>query len=222
MSYKTIVVTGSANGIGLATVQFFLSMDTKFSVIGLDIKDCPAELKGNLRYVHCKCDVRGELPDIPNVNILINNAGVQNTGYDIDVNLKGTINCTEKYGIQPCIDSIVNVSSVSAHNGAEFPEYCASKGGILAYTINTAKRVAIFRATCNSISPGGVITELNNPVMQDNKKWVSIIGQTPLRKWATADEIAQWIYFISVVNRSMTGQDIIIDNGEMINHRFIW
>lgn len=93
---------------------------------------------------------------------------------------------------------------------------------MLAYTINTAKRVAIFRATCNSISPGGVITELNNPVMQDNKKWVSIIGQTPLRKWATADEIAQWIYFISVVNRSMTGQDIIIDNGEMINHRFIW
>ena len=93
---------------------------------------------------------------------------------------------------------------------------------MLSYTKNVAKRVAKFGATCNSISPGGVITELNRPVMDDADKWAKIMDETPLRKWASAEEIAQWIYFMSIINTSMTGQDIIVDNGEMINHTFIW
>ena len=46
--------------------------------------------------------------------------------------------------------------------------------------------------------------------------------QTPLKKWATADEIAEWIYFFTVINRSCSGQDLIIDNLESFNHTFIW
>ena len=45
---------------------------------------------------------------------------------------------------------------------------------------------------------------------------------TPLKKWATAAEIAQWIYFIAVMQNSMTGQDVVIDNGEMIKSNFVW
>lgn len=217
----TVLITGSARGIGLATAELFLNK-FQYNVIGLDIEECPFALKDDDRYKHYVCDISKQLPDIEDVNILINNAGVQNSGDDIDINLKGTINCTEKYGIQPSIKSIVNVASVSAHNGAEFPEYCASKGGMLAYTVNTAKRVAKFKATCNSISPGGVLTYLNSQVIDDKSKWAAIMDETPLRKWATVQEIAEWIYFVSVKNHSMTGQDIIIDNGEMVNHNFIW
>ena len=39
---------------------------------------------------------------------------------------------------------------------------------------------------------------------------------------ATADEIADWVYFIAVVNKSMTGQDVIIDNGELTKFNFVW
>lgn len=232
---KTVVITGTSKGIGLEVAKKFIiqtyvaeSTDDDaiqqhcFNVIGIDVLDCPIELANYLNYTHYKADVRGPLPDISDVYILINNAGVQNSGTDIDINLKGTINCTEKYGIHPGIHSIVNVSSVSAHNGAEFPEYCASKGGQLAYTVNTAKRIAQFGATCNSISPGGVITELNSQIIEDSEKWAAVMQETPLKKWATAEEIAEWIYFITVINKSMTGQDILIDNGEMINHNFIW
>lgn len=220
-----VVITGSSKGIGLATAIKFLHDYTRlFDVYGIDIGDCPEELSENLFYHHYKADVRDKdnLPDISGVNILINNAGVQNSGHDIETNLLGTINCTEKYGIQDNIGSILNVASVSAHNGAEFPEYCASKGGMLAYTVNTAKRIAQFGATCNSISPGGVTTELNAPVMNDKELWESIMDETPLKRWATASEIADWIFFITVVNSSMTAQDIIIDNGETMNHKFIW
>ena len=175
-------------------------------------------------YQHHRCDVsdKDSLPEIEGVNILINNAGVQNTDRDIDVNLKGTIYCTEKYGLQPQICSILNQASVSAHNGAEFAEYVASKGGVLSYTKCVAKTIAEYGATCNSLSFGGVETELNKPVMEDREAWEEIMMMTPLKKWASEKEAAEWAYFITVVNKSATGQDFIIDNGEILNHHFIW
>lgn len=45
---------------------------------------------------------------------------------------------------------------------------------------------------------------------------------TPLKKWASPEEIANWIYFLTVINQSCTGQDIIIDNGETSATNFIW
>lgn len=218
-----VLITGSASGIGLECARKFLS--NSHTVYGIDIKPC-AELADSYprNYTHFVVDVRmkDRLPSIEDVDILINNAGVQDSGDDIGVNLIGLINTTEKYGIQPNIKSIVNLASVSAHSGAEFPEYCASKGGVLAYTVNTAKRIAQWGATCNSLSFGGVLTDLNKPVMDDTDKWREIMNMTPLHRWATPEECAEWVYFFSVVNKSCTGQDLIIDNGEMINHKFVW
>lgn len=212
-----VVVTGSSNGIGKATALLFLNKNHK--VIGLDKEESTIN---HPMYVHHKVNIDLFLPDIYDVDILINNAGVQNTGHDIQTNLVSLIRCTEKYGIHPNIKSIVNLASVSAHNGAEFPEYCASKGGVLSYTVNTAKRIAKWGGTCNSLSFGGVLTDLNKPVTEDLNKWNEIMKMTPLNKWATPDECAEWIYFFSVINKSCTGQDLIIDNGETVNHKFVW
>ena len=87
---------------------------------------------------------------------------------------------------------------------------------------NVALRIAKYSATCNSLSPGGVITPLNDHVMNDPSLWQQIMDETPLKKWATAEEIAEWTYFVTVINKSMTAEDILIDNGEYANARFIW
>ncbi len=153
----------------------------------------------------------------------MSNAGVQNSGCDIDVNLKGSMRFVERYAFQPLIKSVLLVASASAHSGAEFPEYSASKGGLLAYMRNAAIRLAKFGATCNSISPGGVTTDLNLPVMRDKKLWQKIMDVTPLKRWASPEDIAEWIYFLTVVNKNCTGQDILIDNGEKdLNSTFVW
>ena len=88
-------------------------------------------------------DIRAkeQYPELEPFDIVINNAGVQNEE-DIDVNLKGTIGITEKYGIRPGIRSVLMIGSASGHNGSEFPEYVASKGGVLSYTKNVALRIA--------------------------------------------------------------------------------
>ena len=213
-----ILITGTAQGIGKAVAERFLH--DNHDVIGIDRQ---AGTISNGHYTHHQCDIRDfdALPDIPDVQILINNAGTQNED-DIDINLKALIRITEKYGIQPKIRSILNIGSASAHTGAEFPEYCASKGGVLAYTKNVAMRVAPYGATCNSLDPGGVLTTLNACVMNDPELWQQIMDETPLKRWATPEEIAEWAYFLTVTNTFCTGQSILVDGGEAINYHFVW
>lgn len=213
-----ILITGTSRGIGKAIAEMFLK--NGHEVFGIDREEASIEDKS---YTHYRMDIRDydRLPDIEGINILINNAGTQN-GDDIDINLKALIHITEKYGVQKNIRSILNIGSASAHTGSEFPEYCASKGGVMAYTKNTAMRVASFGATCNSLDPGGVLTPLNECVMNDEELWEQIMDETPLRRWATPEEIAEWAYFLTVVNTFCTGQSIIVDGGECIKHNFVW
>lgn len=213
-----ILITGTSQGIGKAIAERFLKENHE--VIGID-RQTEGIIHKN--YTHYCLDIRDyeNLPNIREVEVLINNAGTQNDN-DIDINLKALIHITEKYGMQESIQSILNIGSASAHTGSEFPEYCASKGGVLAYTKNVAMRVASYGATCNSLDPGGVLTPLNECVINDAVLWSQIMDETPLRKWATTEEIAQWAYFLTVINTFCTGQSIVVDGGESIKQNFIW
>ena len=213
-----ILITGTTQGIGRAIAMRFLAAG--HTVWGIDRRESSISHEN---YTHYVCDVRDyeNLPALSEVNILINNAGTQNEN-DIDTNLKALIHLTEKYGVQEKITSVLHIGSASAHTGAEFPEYCASKGGVLAYTKNVAMRVAKFGATCNSLDPGGVLTPLNECVMNDPALWAQIMDETPLKKWATPEEIAEWAYFLTVTNTFCTGPSILVDGGESINYHFVW
>lgn len=210
-----VLVTGSSFGIGKMIALKFLKEG--FNVIGFDIADSQIT---HDRYIHYVQDICGELPDLEDIDIIVNNAGIQE-GDTIDVNLKGTIKVTEKY-ITPNIKSIVFIASSSASTGSEFPEYAASKGGVVTYMKNVALRVAEYGATSNSISPGGVITDLNEHILNDENLYRQVLDETLLDKWAEPEEIADFVYFVSVVNKSMTGEDIVIDNGEKLKSNFIW
>lgn len=213
-----VLITGTSQGVGKSIAENFLKKEHK--VIGID-KNKKSIFNKN--YTHYECDICDykNLPEINDIDILVNNAGTQNED-DIEVNLKALIHITEKYGVQKNIKSILNIGSASGHTGSEFPQYCASKGGVIAYTKNVAMRIAKFGATCNSLDPGGVLTPLNDCVINDSRLWSQIMDETPLKRWATADEIAEWAYFLTVVNKFCTGQSIIVDGGESINYKFVW
>ena len=213
-----VLITGTSQGIGRAVAEKFLQEG--HTVVGIDRQEAAIQ---HGSYTHYQQDIRDydRLPALTGIQILINNAGTQNED-DIDTNLKALMHITEKYGLQEGIRAILHIGSASGHTGSEFPEYCASKGGVLAYTKNVAMRAAKFGATCNSLDPGGVRTPLNECVMNDEELWAQIMDETPLRRWATPEEIADWAYFLTVTNTFCTGQSIIVDGGESINRKFVW
>ena len=214
-----ILVTGSSKGIGLAVAQMFL--DKGHVVIGMDILP-PAIDHPN--YIHYQKDVskKRTLPPIEGIEIIFNNAGTQNKN-DLDNNLIGAMNVVEKYAFQPAIKSVLFNASASARSGFEFPLYVASKAGVVGYMKNCATRLAQYGATCNALSLGGVLTDSNAPVMEDKRSWERIMQVTPLKKWMTLSEVCDWVYFLTIINKSMTGQDILVDNGEYnSNSTFVW
>ena len=214
-----IVITGSSSGIGRAVAERFLALG--HDVCGIDL--LPASIEHPL-YTHYVADVRSaaSLPAIEGVEILFVNAGTQN-GDDIATNLVGAMNTAEKYAASPALRSILFNASASAVTGQEFPAYAASKAGVLGYMKNLAIKLAPRGVTVNAISPGGVLTDSNAPVTRDPAAWEKIMAVTPLKKWATPDEIADWVLFLTLTNRSMSGQNLLVDNGEKdLTPTFVW
>ena len=59
--------------------------------------------------------------------------------------------------------------------------------------------------------------------MEDENMWKQIMDATPLKKWMSVEEVAEWVYFLTVINMSMSGEDLLIDNGEYkLNSSFVW
>ena len=212
-----IIVSGSSSGIGKAIAGHFLSAG--HSVFGFDICESTLEHPG---YVHFLQDIRENAPALPAPHILINSAGTLTESDAIDVNLTGTIHFTEHFLDSPALQSVLFIASASARNGAEFPMYVASKAGLVGYMKNLALKVAPRGITCNSISPGGVITPANRHILTDDSLYSAVKAETLLGKWAEPEEVAELAYYLTAVNRSITGEDILMDNGEMLKSNFIW
>ena len=214
-----VLVTGSAGGIGKAICRKFL--EEGHIVYGMDI--LPSDITDN-NYTHIIHDIKNpDYPAIEGIEVLINSAGVSTeTAEDIAVNLTAVIELTEHYAFQKSIKSVVNISSASALTGSEFPHYAASKGGLSTYTRNLAMRLAEYKATANSLCPGAVITDFNEHILKDEKLYQAVADESLLKKWAEPEEIADWAYFLACVNKSMTGENLLIDNGEALNFNFIW
>ena len=212
------VVSGSSSGIGLAIAQRYLREGLE--VWGYDLADSAID---HPAYHHTVCDIADpDMPAIPDAGIVVSCAGTIDEERAIDINLRANIAFTERFIASTELHSVLFIASASARNGAEFPMYVASKAGLVGYMKNLALKLAKRGVTCNSISPGGVITPLNSHILDDPELYEAVRAETLLGKWAEPSEIADLAWYLTMVNRSMTGEDILIDNGEMLKSNFIW
>ena len=213
-----IVISGTSRGIGRETALKFLKEG--HTVYGFDLREASLQHENYHHYIQ---DIRSEaLPELPEIQILINNAGTLEEEEAISVNLLGTMDFTRHFLKEASLKAILFIASASARNGAEFPNYVASKAGIVGYMKNLAVNLAGRGILVNSISPGGVITEANQHILEDESLYEAVKKETLLSKWAEPSEVAELAYYLTVVNRSITGEDILMDNGEMLKSNFIW
>lgn len=217
----TVVITGTSSGIGLATAKLFL--EKGFTVHGIDIQ--PSMINHECYYHHV-ADVSHpeQLPEIDSPDYVINNAGTIDEQLSIAVNLEGYVNVVNKY----CwgnmnIKSILNIGSISGIVGLDTPLYAASQGGRISYTKNLAinfthkfKKVPI-----NILCFGAVLSGLEPKLYAHQELIDAVAEQNMLKKWISIEEAASWVYFMSVENKSMCGQSILVDNGEEADYNFI-
>jgi gluconate 5-dehydrogenase len=168
------------------------------------------------------------------VDILVNNAGtawgappedVPLAGWQkvIDVNLTGTFLVTQAVG-RWLIErgeggKIVNIASVAAYRGAP-PEamdalpYNASKGGIVALTVDLAVKWARHGITVNAIAPGWFPTELTAHTLE--RAGEAIVARIPLGRVGGEDDLkGAVVYLASRASDFVTGTTLVVDGGQL-------
>jgi 3-oxoacyl-[acyl-carrier protein] reductase len=240
---KVVVITGSCGQLGSSMCELFINANC--NVIGLDHKIEHNKIKGVDYY---KLDITKSInvdkvfqilyEKYNQIDILINNAGVsvfepfenrteENFEWVMNVNLKGTFNCIQKYvdkydSVNQNKGCIINIASmygvispdfrIYSNNDRKNSEvYGATKAGVIQMTKYFAVHLANRNIRSNSISPGGVY----NPVNPQGKTFIENYEyRCPMKRMANSEEIANVALFLaSELSSYVNGQNITVDGG---------
>ena len=165
------------------------------------------------------------------IDILVNNAGActppkqfldmteDECDRDIDVNLKGVMNCTRAvlpHMLKSRYGKIVNISSgAGIEGGAITPVYAAAKAGVIAFTKSIAKAVASDGVNVNSVAPGlantGFARQAPPGMLEGFKKHI------PLGRLTEPQDVANTVAFLtSDASSDIVGQTISVDGGMLM------
>ncbi|GMA69626.1 3-oxoacyl-ACP reductase [Leuconostoc litchii] len=234
---KTVLVTGSSRGIGLAVAKAFdaaganvilharseinaevlSEFKSKPQTLQFDIADAEAA-EASLKALY-------KQENFPGIDILINNAGITKdqlaiamTPADfaqvVNVNLNGTFNVTQpifKKMIRQKHGVIINLASVVGLMGnMGQANYAASKAGLIGLTKTLAKEGSRRHIRVNAIAPGMVVSDMTGALPEKTQE--EILKNIPLSRFGEASEIADVALFLAG-NDYITGQTITIDGG---------
>lgn len=160
-----------------------------------------------------------------NFDIVINNAGINpiseftSIEYDelvMKVNYFSPLHIIKQcipYMIQNNYGRIVNIGSIwtiLSKNGRS--NYTSSKCAIDSLSRSITSEYSKYNILCNTISPGFIGTDLT---YKNNSKEEldAIINSIPVNRLGIPEEIAELVYYLTIKNTFITGQNIIIDGG---------
>lgn len=239
---KTAIVTGSSQGLGLATakclhaaganvvINYFPDSAGKHAEQAAEAVAALGE-----RAVAAPADVRSAddtaalaaaaVRTFGSLEILVNNAGiirdvtVKKMSADdwqdvIDTNLSGVFRMCKSAAVEMSDGGrIVNLSSISALIGFfGQANYSASKAGVIALTKVLSRELAKRQITVNAIAPGVVLTEMGRSIPASSRE--QMLTQIPLGRFGEADDIAHAILFLcSPLASYITGQTLHVNGG---------
>ncbi|MFA5709833.1 SDR family NAD(P)-dependent oxidoreductase [Mycolicibacterium sp.] len=199
----TAIVTGGAQGLGLAIAEALAGRGTKVAVFDLDTAQLDAEVArlreqgGTVTGYTVDVSDRGQVraavervrADFGPVLILINNAGVEQFGKFAEItdeqwdrvmaiNLRGPFICTQEVlpdMLEAAWGRIVNISSSSAQGGqSQMAAYVSSKSGVIGFTKALALELAPKGITVNTIPPGMVVTPMLEKAIAEGRFTASL------------------------------------------------
>jgi 3-oxoacyl-[acyl-carrier protein] reductase len=238
---KVALITGAAQGIGREIALKFAAEGADIIVGDINLEKA-AETQADIEacgrralaleldvtdYTKVTQGINKILDKFGKVDILVNNAGITkdnlllrmgDADWDavLNVNLKGTFNCTRaisKVMIKQRSGKIINIASIIGIIGNPGQaNYSASKAGIIALTKTTAKELASRNINVNAIAPGFIQTDMTAKLSEELK--LKMQEAIPLGKFGNPSDVAGVCVFLASEEASyITGQTIVVDGG---------
>lgn len=226
---QTVVVTGGSRGIGHAILAAFIAEG--FAGYSLDLSEPPTPVDG-VRYLYAdvtnKESVAKAFGQIPQVDCLVNNAGIQRAGLVgqqdavewekvIATNLTGGYLCIrEALPLMASGSSIVSIASTAALVGLPGRSaYCAAKAGLISMSRAISIELAPRGIRVNAVCPGFTQTPLVEQALVDGSlNEQTMLERVPMGRLAVPEEIASVVLFLASPAASyITGQAIVVDGG---------
>ena len=226
---QVAIITGGAQGFGLATAKRFLQSGAKVSLWDRD----PSALSGAADLLGEHIDIKVvdvvDLPglaaahaavekDIGPVSILVNSAGIAGNNapleeYDpaewqrvLDVNLTGTFNTNRVVLVGMKARNygrIVNIASVAGKEGnPNAAAYAASKAGVIAMVKAVGKECATYDIAINAVTPAAANTRILGTLTDDFIKYM--LSRIPRGRFLEVDELASMVAWLVSKENSFT------------------
>jgi 3-oxoacyl-[acyl-carrier protein] reductase len=237
---KTVIVTGGAAGIGLATARRFAQEGCR--VASWDVKAGEAQAGGMFQQVDVTgaASVEAALSEVKSqwgaIHVLVNNAGILRDGqlvkykdgavtgmmsdeqFDsvVAVNLKGVFTCTR--AVAPHLIAggggvILNASSVvGLYGNFGQTNYIATKAGVIGMTKVWARELGKYGIRVNAVAPGFIATEMIAAMPE--KILQTMRDHTPLGRMGQPADIANaYVWLASDAASFVTGTVLSVDGG---------
>lgn len=240
---KQVVVTGGANGIGLAVARQIANAGG--SVWIFDLPDTHlAEIATSIGAQACATDIadrdatRAAFARVPDPSVVIVNAGIASLGSFLEttpdlwnrtlaVNLSGAF-----YMVQVAAEhmtrrgggSIVLTASTNSYDGeSDLTAYNASKAGLLGILHTAANELGPYGIRINAVCPGLIRTRLTADNFSDRELLSEYFRHIPLGRGGEPEEVAQAILFLaSDLASYITGATLLVDGGQMASKFGTW
>lgn len=243
---KTAIVTGASRGVGRATalrlaesganvvVGYMNAVEKAENTVALckELGVDAIAVQGDVSEWDAAHNLAKQAVEkFGRIDLLVLNAGIwegapieemseETWNRVLNTNLKAawamTKACVPEIKKQP-VGSIVLVSSTAGQRGeANYSNYAASKGGQISFTKALASELCP-KIRVNCVAPGWIETAMVRPVFEDVTYKESVINSIPLKRMATADDIALSICFLlSDWSRHITGEILNINGGAVL------
>lgn len=224
---KTAIVTGGANGLGLAITRRLLESGAAVAVWDLNsdgLADQPAGTKLTFHPVDVRAEndiysaVKAVEASWGDIDILVNNAGIggpYGPFQDVStsdwnnvfaVNVTGTFLCCRAVVplmLQRKSGRVINIASVAGKDGnANVAPYSATKGAVIALTKSLGKELAMSGITVNCVTPAAIETAI---LANRSKEHVQkMVGKIPMGRFGLPEELAAMVSWICSADASFS------------------